>query len=730
MTRARVLPFLVPFLLAAVPALAQQERLTWEDVGKPIAWVSDAPAVRWASDGIHVEVQEGKKVVWLDPRTGKTREPDKDASPAAQPRGERGERRGGRLRGGADDGSAAGRPRLQARDGGVWAGEQRLSDAHRRGNKLEQMRWSPDGARASFVRDGNLVIAAAAGGGEWQVTEDGGPDRFYGVLDWVYQEEVYGRGNYQGHWWNPGSDKVAFLALDQTAVKRFTVVNHVPEGFLDKERNVAAEVTPYPKAGDPNPTARFAVAHVSDKAVQWVDLAGYPADVLVVRATWTPDGDTLLLTLQDRIQTWAELAAVDPRTGKVSKWIREESSSWVNRPDAPRWLEDGTFLWSSERTGYNHVYRYRPGGELVTAVTSGEWQVRTIEHVDEAAGLLWFEGTEGGAIGRNHYRVGLDGKGLVRLTQGAGSHSLDWNGDRTFFLDRVSAMDQPPAVRLCQGSDGAVVKELGQAGRGAAERYAFADKRRATIPARDGYPLDASVMLPTEFEAGRRYPVFVPTYSGPDAPSVRDAWSHSTFHQFLCQQGFVVLQVNVRSASGRGQAHTGLCYRQLGVPELADLEDAVDWVCREHQGDPDKVAISGWSYGGFMAAYALTHGSRFQVGIAGAGVYDWRLYDTIYTERYMRTPQENAAGYDATSVIKAAKNLHGHLVILHGTMDDNVHLQNAMQLVWALQTAGKTAFELMVYPRSMHGPNPQVRWHVQHMEWRTLRRMRDGQLGE
>jgi dipeptidyl-peptidase-4 len=336
---------------------------------------------------------------------------------------------------------------------------------------------------------------------------------------------------------------------------------------------------------------------------------------------------------------------------------------------------------------------------------------------------MWFEGTRDGAAGRHHYRIGLDGKGLVLLTPGAGTHQATYTSDRRWLVDSWSAMDQPPTVVVRDGETGAVVKEVGQAQKGAASQYEFAEKQRLSIPARDGYLLDGSLIAPVGRPAGRRAPVFVPTYSGPDAPTVRDSWAHSTWHQFLAQQGFLVLQVNVRSASGRGQAHTGQCYQRLGETELKDLEDAVDFVCREHGGDPDRVAIEGWSYGGFMAAFALTHSRKFALGIAGAGVYDWRLYDTIYTERYMRTPQQNADGYDRTSVIKAAKDLHGHLVLLHGTMDDNVHMQNTMQLLWELQQAGKQNFELMLYPRSRHELAREVEGHRREFVWRKLQRL-------
>ena len=351
-----------------------------------------------------------------------------------------------------------------------------------------------------------------------------------------------------------------------------------------------------------------------------------------------------------------------------------------------------------------------------------------IAHWDDAERqLLWFEGTVDGATGRHLYRTGFDGSGLVCLTPGVGAQVDQLNADATFLIDSWSALDMPPRVAVRSGATGEVVKAIGQADRGAGEeKYAFSQRRRIRITARDGYELDASVMLPIGWQAGGSYPIYLPTYSGPDAPTVRDSWRYSTYEQFLAQEGFVILQVNVRSASGRGQQHTGMAYRQLGIVELRDLEDAVDHVIAEYGGDSERVAISGWSYGGFMAGFALTHSKKFALGLAGAGVYDWRLYDTIYTERYMRTPQENKQGYDATSVIKAAKNLHGHLVLLHGTMDDNVHMQNTMQLLWELQKAGKQNFELMVYPNSRHGLAGEVRGHSTEFQWLRLKKLLEG----
>jgi dipeptidyl-peptidase-4 len=722
-------PAVVPLLLAVClpPALRAQgsERLTYEDTRKAIQWQGLVPAARWASDGRSVESELGKNVAWIDPASGERKEKlDKPAAAVVtSPRKVVVIRKGDLWLEDAKPGTGRGARRRgpnESADDDASDGVQLTTDGAAGGNK-EVAQLSADGRAASFVRGNNLFVLDVASKGVWQVTKDGGRELFHGKLDWVYQEELYGRGNFQAHWWNADGSCCAFLSLDESKVREFTIVNQVPPGFLDTESAVTTEVTSYPKPGDPNPTARLSIADRKAQAVGAVDLSAFPKDALITRVEWTPDGATLLAVITDRIQTWAELCAIDPPTRKVTKWIREESPTWVNRPRSPQWLADGTFLWLSERTGYQHVYYYAKGGKLLGAVTAGEWQVRDIVRVDEAKKLLWFEGTKDGATGSHLYRIGFDGKGLVGLTPGVGTHEFELRADGAYVLDRWSAMDQPTIVRVLDGNTGADVREIGKATKGDAARYAFSERQRLTIAARDGYELDACVQLPTEWKAGQKYPVFLPTYSGPNAPSVRDAWQHSTWYQFLAEQGFIVLQVNVRSASGRGRVHSGACYKQLGVQELKDLEDAVDHVCTKFGGDPARVAISGWSYGGFMAAYALTHSTKFALGLAGAGVHDWRLYDTIYTERYMRTPQENASGYDATSVIKAAKNLSGRLVLLHGTMDDNVHMQNTMQLLWELECAGKQNVELMLYPRSRHGLDPRVEAHSREFQWLRLR---------
>ncbi|MEM7199189.1 MAG: S9 family peptidase [Planctomycetota bacterium] len=717
LTTPRALAAAFAAVLATLAAAAAQQPTPLEPVTEAqalnprnrIEWFTTPSRVRWAPDGVHYVRRADGKTEWIDPATGAATAPARDAEPreAAAPPRRRGARSPLRL---IEDDLYFGKPRAKK-------DEMRRLTSDGAAKRVPTL--SADQRRAAFVREGNLAVIDVASGEEWAVSSDGSEDLLYGVLDWVYQEEVYGRGDFQGHWWRDDGAALAFLRLDESPVKSFTLVDFVPTPKLDDERSVEPEVMRYPKAGDSNPTASLHVAWIDTKKIVDVDLAGYAPDVLLVRVGWAPDG-RLLAMVQDRIQTWLDLCAVDPETGTLTKLVHEESDSWVNRMPFPTWLDDGTFLWMSERTGYQHVYHYTADGKLLRAVTEGDWQVRNIVRRAEVDGelWLWFTGTKDGAIDDNLYRASIKGGEPQRLTEGPGRHSVSLNGDASWFIDTVSSIETPTEVRLCKG-DGSGFTVLDKAEPTGAKKYVYAPKRRLTIAARDEYPLDATLILPPRQDAGaRKHPIYLQTYSGPDAPTVRNSFRVSSWQQFLAQQGCILLQVNVRSASGRGQAHTGLCYKQLGVQELRDLEDAVAHVVAKHRGDPDRVAIDGWSYGGFMAAYALTHSDKFSLGIAGAGVHDWQLYDTIYTERYMDTPQSNPDGYAKTSVIAAADQLHGHLVLMHGARDDNVHLQNTMRLVYELQKAGKDDFELMIYPRSRHGVRSP---HRQRYIWRAIR---------
>lgn len=593
-------------------------------------------------------------------------------------------------------------------DGELWAWSHE-GGARRIKKGLEQVRrfeMSDDGSAVSYIAGHDLYIVRTKDGETHRLSDDGSDDLFYGELDWVYQEEVYGRGNFKATWWSPNSKHLAYLRIVERGVDTFQVIDHIPNAL-------GVESIKYPKAGTTNPVATLHIANGETGKSVAVDLSKYePEDeILIVRVGWTPEGDRCLFKVQNREQTWLDLNLADPKTGKVTTIIHENcEDGWVNVLSMPRWLEDGTFVWESERTGYKHLYRYDRTGKLVATISKGEWEVRNIIRLDEKGGWVAFYGTTPDyAIGENAYKATLDGKSLVKITGGPGAHRVSLNGDGSLVLDSVSAMDNPGAQYLRKTADASTVRTVFENSLPEGAKIPVHQK----VKARDGEWLDVVYTLPRNFDPKEKYPVWISTYSGPDAPTIRDGWRGEARGSW-----YVLLNVNVRTASGRGMKYTKQCYKQFGVQELKDIEDAVDWLCDNHEwADRGSVGITGWSYGGFMTAYALTHSDYFKCGIAGAGVYNWQLYDTIYTERYMAKPQNNEDGYAISSVVEAAKNLKGQLLIVHGTMDDNVHAQNAIQFIHELQKAGKMNFEFMLYPKARHGVRSP---HLQKLRQRFM----------
>jgi dipeptidyl-peptidase-4 len=561
----------------------------------------------------------------------------------------------------------------------------------------EEATLSPDGSRAAFVRGNNLHVIDVGSRQERALTKDGSENVLNGKLDWVYQEEIYGRGTYRAYWWSPDSQRLAFLQLDETEVPRYTIVD-------DIDYHPKVEVYPYPKAGDPNPKVKLGVAWVGGGAPVFVDAAAYAGvDLLIVDVGWTKDGGQVVWQAQDREQTWLDLNEADPSTGASKRLFRETTKAWVERLAGPHWLASGGFLWQSERSGYRHLYHYAADGKLIRAVTTGPWEVRRLHGVDEARGWVYFSGTEGSPLGTDIYRIKLDGSGLTRLSQTAGNHTASFNDALTLYLDTWSDVSTPPQVRLhrADGKEARVVyaepiKALGE--------YRLSKPEFLQVPTRDGFMMEAMLLKPPDFDPRRKYPVYQHTYAGPHAPQVRNAWGGSgyLFHQLLAQKGIVVWICDNRTASGKGAVSAWAGYLRMGESELRDIEDGVAWLKKQPWVDGERIGINGWSYGGFMTSYALTHSKSFAMGIAGGSVVDWRDYDSIYTERYMKTPQNNPGGYRDTAPRLAAKDLSGRILLLHGAVDDNVHPQNTMQFTYELQKAGKP-FRLMLYPRSQHG---------------------------
>jgi dipeptidyl-peptidase-4 len=574
--------------------------------------------------------------------------------------------------------------------------------------------YSPNGKLVSFVRDGNLFVVELDPARERALTSDGGPQLRNGRLDWVYEEELYGRGNTRGYWWSPDSSSIAFLQLDQRPVPEFTVIDHLPY-------RLGIETWDYPKAGDPNPIAKLGIASAAGGSVKWVDTGKYDgADFLIVNVAWKSDSRSVLYQVQDREQSWLDLNAADRANGEASTLFRETSNAWVNCGNVgcqdddgnPIWLKDGSFLWLSERSGWRHLYLYQKKGNAARPVTSGKWEVRIVHGVDEQNGWIYFSGTERSYIGQDVYRVRVDGSGFQRLSTSEGTHSATFSPGFSFYLDRWSDVHTPPQTRLHQ-ADGRELRLLD------ANRVAALNEFRQTKPeflqvkTRDGFVMEAMMIKPPDFRPDGKYPVYQWVYGGPHSQRVLNAWaSENMFLQLVAQSGIIVWVCDNRTASGKGAESTWPAFKRLGESELRDIEDGLAWLKEQPYIDGARIGIHGWSYGGFLTSYALTHSKSFVMGIAGGTVSDWRDYDTIYTERFLQTPQKNPDGYRNSSPRFFADQLHGRLMLMHGTIDDNVHVQNTLQFAYELQRAGKS-FELMLYPRSRHAvTDPHLVYHM------------------
>jgi dipeptidyl-peptidase-4 len=573
----------------------------------------------------------------------------------------------------------------------------------------EEASFSPDGSSVAFVRNNNLFVVDAAGKQEKQLTTSGGERLLNGKLDWVYQEEIYGRGNFRGYWWSPDSKALAYLQIDESPVKPYAVVDHVPT-------EMALEWSAYPLAGAPNPIARVFVVETANGATTTLSQKGYEdVEPLIVDVTWTPDARNVVYQIQNREQSWLDVVRASRTNGDATKLLRETTPAWVERQDAGiRFFKDGSMLLLSERSGFKHAYRVARDGATQTALTSGEWEVRDIHGIDEKNGWIYFSGTKDSPIETHVYRMKLDGSAVQRLSAPGSSHAATFNAALTMWIDAASNVTTPTHVSLVDAG-GKPLRVVSENRVSVLDEFALSQPRFVHVPTRDGFVMEGMLIPPVNVDPSKKYPIYQLTYSGPHAPLVKNAWGGTTymFHQLLAENGIGVWIVDNRSASGKGMKPAWTSYQNFGPQELRDLEDGVAWLGQQNAwADTSRIVLSGWSFGGFMTSYAMTHSTAFHAGISGGTVTDWRNYDSIYTERYMRTPQNNPIGYETTAPRNAAKDLHGPLLLIHGTTDDNVHLQNTIQFVYDLEKAGKQ-FELMLYPRSRHGvTDPLLNKHL------------------
>ncbi len=564
---------------------------------------------------------------------------------------------------------------------------------------------SPRGGFVGYVRDQNLHVYDLAARADRALTQDGGGTIKNGLAEFVAQEEM---DRSSGYWWAPDDRHVAFVRVDESPVKptqRFEITADNVETFAQR----------YPTTGGPNVTVRLGVSDVRTGAVTWIDLGSDP-DIYLARVDWLPDGKTLAIQRESRNQRRLDLLFGDIGSGASRLVLSETSPTWIELNDEITFLKKTKeFVWASERDGFTHLYLYDYDGHLVRPLTAGKWCVddfraRAIKALDERQRVIYFTATEKSPMERQLYRASLDGgdpERPVRVSADDGVHTVVMSRREHFYVDAYTSRNQPPQVSI-RNSDGSLIAYLLE--NRLDERHPDAPyvadnavPEFGTLAAADGQALYYRVFKPAHFDPAKRYPAIVEVYGGPGVQRVLDVWTGASFAQILTRAGYVVFQLDNRGSASRGTAFQAPIQGRVGEVEVADQVLGVRWLAAQGFVDPARIGVWGWSYGGYMTLRLLCKEPQlFKAGIAGAPVTDWTLYDTHYTERYLGTPQDNAAGYEASAVLPYLEALRVPLLVIHGMADDNVLFLNSTKLFRRLQDLGKP-FSIMVYPGAKHG---------------------------
>ncbi len=553
---------------------------------------------------------------------------------------------------------------------------------------------SPDGKWLAFTSHGSLKLLDIVSGATRTLAEGREPDLLCGAPDWLYGEEL---DMETAFWWSPDSSRIAFLKFDESAVPSYPVPD-LTQSHPD------ANMRKYPMPGDPNPVVSLGVAPVAAGAVTWIPEA-LSGEGYLPRVAWTPDGRTLTFELLNREQNRLELRSRDITQGSASLILAEESASWVNVSEGPRFMKDGRFVWQSERDGHARLYLYGKDGKVIGAITPAGWDVDEMLGVDEKNGFVYFSSGGDNPLGENLFCSPL-GKGKAEmLSDGTGWHDALVSPDFARWLDRASTADVPPVWRLRPTGKGAPM-EIAASSRDDAGRFGFVAPRFVVVKGSSGDLLHGKLYRPRDFDPSRKYPLIVDVYGGPHAQMVQDRWGGRWEYttQLFTEHGFAVFTIDNRGSARRGAAFEAALFRRLGKIELEDQLAGISYVKSLPFVDPSRIGIWGWSYGGFMTLYGLANApaGTFAAGVAVAPVADWMNYDTCYTERYLKLPKENAEGYRDSSPVFCARNFTAPVLIAQGLCDDNVHFSNSAQMVDALLKEGKV-FSVAYYPRMDHG---------------------------
>jgi dipeptidyl-peptidase-4 len=560
--------------------------------------------------------------------------------------------------------------------------------------KIQEPTFSPDSKKIAYAKNNNLFIKNLETNEVTQITADGKKNSIInGICDWVYEEEF---GFVKAFEWNKNSSFVAFLRFDETEVPTFSM------DIVGNELYPTQQVFKYPKAGEKNATVTLHIFNTSAKETTEIKLGDYE---YIPRLKWTNDANTLSVTTLNRHQNNLKLHFVDITNNTSKVILNETDKAYVDIHDNLTYLLDHSFIWTSENDGFNHIYHYDKNGKLINQVTTGNWEVTNFYGVNEKTNTVFYQSVENGSINRTIYAIDLNGKNKKLLSNSEGTNNASFSKNLDYFINTFSDANTPPIYTLHNG-EGKLLKEIlnNNALAEDLKLYQLSTKEFFTLKTNNG-EFNAWLLKPSNFDPNKKYPLFMTQYSGPGSQSVSNSWNSSNdyWFQYLAEQGYIIACVDGRGTGLKGADFKKVTYKELGKYEVEDQIEAAKELGKLNYIDEDNIGIWGWSYGGFMSSNCLFKGGDvFKMAIAVAPVSSWRFYDSVYTERYMQTPQENPTGYDENSPLNFAGQLNGKFLLVHGTGDDNVHVQNTMRLSNALIEANKQ-FDQAIYPDRTHG---------------------------
>ncbi|APS38684.1 S9 family peptidase [Salegentibacter sp. T436] len=564
-------------------------------------------------------------------------------------------------------------------------------------NKVQEPTFSPDASKVAYVFENNIYTYDIATGEETQVTTDGEKNKLInGVTDWVYEEEF---AFVRAFDWNKTGTHLAYLKFDETEVPEFSM------DIFGQDLYPSQQVFKYPKAGETNSEVSLYTYELAAKESEKVELGDYE-DFYIPRIKWTQDPDILSVQVLNRHQNNLDLIFVDAEDNEAEVVMNETDEAYIDITNNLTFLEDNSFIWTSEKDGWNHIYLYDEDGELEKQVTEGNWEVTDYYGYDKDSKKIFYQSTENGSVNRDVYSIKINGKNKTRLTEKEGMNSGDFSADYTYFINSYTSTETPYEFTLHNAKNGKLVRKIkdNSALLEKEAAYNFAPKELSTIEV-NGNELNMWMIKPNDFDENKEYPLLMFQYSGPGSQSVSNSYfgTNDYWYQLLANEGYIIATVDGRGTGFKGADFKKVTQNELGKYEVEDQIAAAQKLGARDYIDENRIGIWGWSYGGFMSSNAILKGNdTFSMAIAVAPVISWRFYDTIYTERYMTTPQENPSGYDENSPINHAEKLKGDYLLIHGGGDDNVHLQNTMRMVEALVQANKQ-FDWAIYPDRNHG---------------------------